>query len=268
MIDQIISNIQSEVQVDGSGKATFSIRAVARLGNKDDGRLVKDLKSGAALETSKLAEYLTSKGFEGAALASWGKTGVPDIAVPHIMTYWAFITDPRYRSEQAGLVLGAFAAVGVRAWAQQVAGWEAPELTIQQVLEAQMPAKPKAWQLRFKPPFWIALEQCYGLKRGQLACASFINHYVYKWFPEDVRDRIDEINPLVDNQRANLIHSHFDMVLQDILVRHIDRVTENLMLSDDRAEFKVLMANVPKITLHQVIKLSLRKEKVSKLLGQ
>lgn len=72
--------IASEVKVDESGKATFSIRAVARLANIDFSGLAKTLKTGVELEPSNLATFLIGQGFEGVELSKFSLTGIPDLA--------------------------------------------------------------------------------------------------------------------------------------------------------------------------------------------
>ena len=119
-----------------------------------------------------------------------------------------------------------------------------------------LPETPKAWLCKYQPSFWEALRSTYGLERRQRACGNFISTYIYRWFPEDVQDRIKEINPLSENgyTRENLIHQHFDLTLEDLLKKHIDIVTTNLIKAETKKEFKKLMREVDKYEMSIITK--------------
>lgn len=131
-----------------------------------------------------------------------------------------------------------------------------PPPTRDEIIKAFLPETPKEWQRKYQPSFWEALKQTYGLERGQRACGKFISDYIYKWFPEEVQDRLKEINPLLDDgySRENLIHQHFDLYLEDLLKKHIDKVTTNLIAANDKKDFKSRMNLLPKYGLNQITK--------------
>lgn len=71
----------------------------------------------------KLVETLTAKGFLGVDRNL--SNGIPDVAVQCIIEYYAL--DAQVKSEVALVLFRAFAAVGVRAWFQDVVGYEKPK---------------------------------------------------------------------------------------------------------------------------------------------
>ena len=131
-----------------------------------------------------------------------------------------------------------------------------PAPTRDEIIRAFLPETPKEWKCKYQPSFCSALEQTYGLKRGQRACGKFISDYIYKWFPEEVQDRLKEINPLLEDgySRENLIHQHFDHYLEDMLKKHIDIVTTKLIQAESKEHFKFLMDFVNKYDLSGIVK--------------
>lgn len=71
----------------------------------------------------KLVETLTSKGFM--VVDRDLSNGIPDVAAQCIIEYYAL--DAQVKSEVALTLFRAFAAVGVRAWFQDVAGYQKPK---------------------------------------------------------------------------------------------------------------------------------------------
>ena len=96
-----------------------------------------------------------------------------------------------------------------------------PQMTYAEVVASLMPSKPTSWECRYTPDFWARLEELYGYRQGNPACAHWINRFVYGYFPQEVRDRLDEINPLIDGKRRNLQHCHFEGDLLIALEQHL-----------------------------------------------
>lgn len=248
IITQAQVNWQKEIRVNKDGTSYFSIRGVARLAGVSDGTLLNSLKSGAVLEPSKMAAFLIQQGFEGAFLAKYSQTGVPDTALAVILEYFTFEAG-RYCTDTARANYRILAAMGARTFAHKLTGWSAADNPIAAYLEKALPATPHQWECRFKPEFWAALERLYGLKRGQQACGMFITHWVYGWFPLELQERLKEINPVIgpSYQRRNRHHQHFEEVLDLALDMHISKITTNLIRAVNRNHFKRLMADVPRV---------------------
>lgn len=242
--------IASEVKCSSDGKAKFSIRAVARLAGIDDRGLGRSLKT-ADFEPSKLAVFLMGNGFDGADLINVSTTGIPDLMVAAILEFYAFESDRC--NEQSRQVYRTFARIGIRAYAQHIAGWtpEAPvdyEQAILQVLKSQIPEQPSEWQCRFIPAFWTQLERLYGHKRNENGCQQVISAHIYRYFPVEVIVRLDEINPILKNgRRKNLQHLHFDKDLLVLLKNHIAKVIILMEGSETKADFLKAMQQIKKI---------------------
>jgi hypothetical protein len=108
-------------------------------------------------------------------------------------------------------------------------------------LKALMPSQPLTWECRYTPDFWQCLESVYGYRQGNPACALWINKFVYGYFPQDMRDRLDDINPLIGGKRKNLQHCHFDGDLLKSLERHLIVTFGFLRASQTSADFERMM---------------------------
>jgi hypothetical protein len=242
-IEYIKHQIRTEIKVDElTGKGTASIRGTARLADVNDSTLVRAFK-GAAIKPGKLAEILIQQGFD---VLSFAEKGIPDIAVAFIVKYYAYLAGERC-TDLAKQIDMAFTGIGVRAWMQDVVGYKKPteeKIDFEAFLIKQLPYEAKKWEAKFKPEFWEALENLYGLKRGQQACGKFISHWIYKYFPKEVLERVAEINPLDEKgTRKNRIHQHFDDVLSKALDMQISLVICNLIKAKNKYHFKRLMSS-------------------------
>ena len=256
MTDYSISHdnfdLATESNIAFDGKATLSIKGTARVVGVAHTTLLRHFDPCSFL-TSKLAKTLVEKGFDP---CSFSQKGVPDIAVSLITEYYAFDAGVRC-TEVARQAMRLFASVGVRTYLQNINGWKAPSYSIKDEIQKYLPAKAAKWEKRFGESFWFALHECYGLKQGQRGCAPFINAYIYGWFPKEVRDRLEEINPLVTKEDGELerefrIHQFFHDELLDLLVHHISRVTDVLTISKNRHEFRTHILALDKYHLVKV----------------
>ena len=114
---EVLQGIRSEITVDKEGKASITKKGLAELLGISRSVLGVDRMA------KKLAETLTTKGFLGVDRSL--SSGIPDVAVQCIIEYYAF--DAQDKSEVALTLFRAFAAVGIRAWFQEVSGYEKPK---------------------------------------------------------------------------------------------------------------------------------------------
>lgn len=130
-LSEVISQIKSEISVNAEGKATFSIRATARICDVSMQTLSKQFidatSSADNCKLSKLTETLLNNGFISDNLKNFAITGIPDLAVAIIIEYYAFEAK-QYCTEQAKLVYRVFANIGIRSWAQEITGWTKKEV--------------------------------------------------------------------------------------------------------------------------------------------
>ena len=129
----------------------------------------------------------------------------------------------------------------VQAWMATGISPAHKQLTKEDVIATLLPSQPLDWHCRYTPDFWSRLEYLYGYKQGNPACAHWINRFVYGYFPQEVRDRLDEINPLIEGRRRNLQHTHFDGALLSALEQHLNVVFSFMIASISAKEFERLM---------------------------
>ena len=260
-IEEIERELSKEVRCDDKGRGFYTVRGAARIAGIDHSGLSKVLSLGGDLGKSKLGSFLISQGVDPGDLASWKETGIPDLVVHMILEYFTYEAG-RYRTEKATAVCRFVGRWGIRDLSHKVTGWRPGkkepskdevqayvDAVLQQLLEEQIPEKATTWQCRYTKRFWSALENLYGLHQGDRGCAGFINGHIYGYFPKEVRDRLDIINPLLENgTRANRQHQHFDDTLLELLKVQISKVTWLLEASQDVKAFKKSMKKVKKLT--------------------
>lgn len=116
-LTEVLQGIRSEIKVDTEGKGTISSNGLALLLGISHSLLNCDR------QPKKLAEMLTELGFDDCDREF--KNGIPDIAVACIIKYYALYA--QRTSNNAKVLLDAFSAVGIRAWFQDVTGFEKPK---------------------------------------------------------------------------------------------------------------------------------------------
>jgi len=115
------------------------------------------------------------------------------------------------------------------------------QLSKSEIIASLLPSEPLEWECRYHPNFWEHLYRLNGFKQGNPACANWINRFVYGYFPQEIRDRLNEINPLIDGKRKNLQHTHFDGALLKSLEQHLATVNTLMSVSASAKEFERLM---------------------------
>jgi hypothetical protein len=111
---EVLNGVKSEILVDKEGKGSITKYGLSKMLGISKDVLMRDRLA------QKLVESLTAKGFSLGDLSF--ENSIPDLAVSCIVEYYAF--DAQRTSETAKLLFRAFAAVGVRAWFQEVTGYE------------------------------------------------------------------------------------------------------------------------------------------------
>lgn len=259
-IEAIEFQIASEIRTDDEGRGFFSVRAVARLFGIDHRGLGRNLKSAGEGSPSAMARYLIEQGFDSGDIFNWSSDGIPDLAVASIGEYFIF-EKPASCTDQTKQVYRTFSRVGIRTYSHKITGWEPKKTTtptvedyklaLMQMLQEQIPEVPSKWTCRYPVRFWKALEELYGLKRGQRACGNFIKHNIYKYFPVEVQERLNEINPILDNgYRKNTHHQHFDDVLLQLLQNHIEKVIVLLETASDIKSYRMSVTKLKKISFN------------------
>lgn len=165
----LVEAITKEIQIDEQGKATVSVRAAARIVGVKHPTLVRQFQGGT-LESSKLAQKLIERGFEGGTLNAFSETGIPDIALSIIIQYYAMDAG-RYCTEQAKAIMSAFIAIGLRTWLQQQVEWHPPVNVETQLADIKKSLTAIESQLTTKQ-FTLPEVQPLTTKRATLAAAT------------------------------------------------------------------------------------------------
>lgn len=113
--------------------------------------------------------------------------------------------------------------------------------TRQQIIESLVPAKPLTWQKRYEDEFWQHLYRLTKYKQGNPQCAKFINKHIYNYFEKDVRDRLDEVNPLIFGKRKRKQHQHLEGFFLDSLLLQIVKVVTLMKSATCLEHFEQLM---------------------------
>ena len=116
-MSEVISGVRSEIKVDSQGKGSITKHGLAVLLGISHSLLNRDRLS------KKLAQILSDRGFDSRDLES--NCEISDIHASCIIEYYAL--DAQKTSENAKTLYRAFAAVGVRAWFQDVTGFDKPK---------------------------------------------------------------------------------------------------------------------------------------------
>jgi KilA-N domain len=230
---------------------TRSISGIEVSQRKDDGyvnatRLLKAHKVGTG-ETKKMADWLATERAKVYIDHLALKVGIPtfDLVQTKRGAGGGTWIHPRL-SVRFAMWLSEDFALQVEDWIQE---WmttgknpiAAPALTRAEIIATLLPAQPLTWQCRYTPVFWERLDALYAYKQGNIACAHWINRFVYGYFPQEIRDRLDEINPLIDGKRKRLQHTHFDGELLQALEQHLGIVFNFMLAAATASEFERLM---------------------------
>jgi hypothetical protein len=111
LTQQSINDIRTEIAIATDGKATISIKGLAKMLGVADTSIIR----GAAIQGKKLSETLARHGIDPSAFS---REGIPDIAVALIASHFAYKANKK--SKQAEAVCESFMAIGVRAWIKNV----------------------------------------------------------------------------------------------------------------------------------------------------
>ena len=137
---QITDNIKSEIKIDSEGRGFVSIRGVARLAGINASNISRSFDSVATVPT-KLANFLLQHGVDSVAMTNFSTTGVPDMVVGLIVSYYANQAE-QHCTETAKMVVLALIAVGVRTWCRELTGYTKP-----------VPQLPP--QIEIREPLWV-----------------------------------------------------------------------------------------------------------------
>ncbi|MCL1465949.1 P63C domain-containing protein [Argonema galeatum] len=124
---------------------------------------------------------------------------VKDEICAAIIEYYAF--EARKTTEKALFAYRKFAKMGVRAWIQEITGWENRRKV--RIIQAFLQEKHDPWKPRFEKEFFDEAYRVTGWKSTSKGHPSvmgkLINKTIYDWFPDGVVERLEELNPRQKN---------------------------------------------------------------------
>ena len=239
--------IAKEIKVDSEGKGRVTISGCARIVGVSHQALSNAFLP-CNLKSSKIAQMLVTQGFDPATFST---ESIPDLALAFIVKHYAWMAG-RYCTIQAQKFDMFLTGVMTRVWMQKVTGWKPTEReeSIEEFVAKQLPSVPNVWECRFPIEFWERLHRVYGLKRGDKGCAMFLNAYIYNFFPDEVLERLEEINPMrPEGFRNAKKHQHFDGIMLESLKKQIERVMMLLDMSKDKDDFRGLAKRLTKLRI-------------------
>jgi hypothetical protein len=224
-----------ELVIDTETGETFAtVSGYARMAGKNKSTISRRLRS-VAEKLSQTYQIKTGSGLQGVALIS-----------EDLISDWIFEDNPKLAKQLLKL--------GTRGYLHWIAGFQVsstaiqpqspatpPQLTRSEIIASLVPSAPTIWKSRYNSDFWQNLERLTGYKQGNIQCAKFINSHIYDYFDEDVRERLEKVNPLVAGKRKNKQHQHFDGELLAALEQHIFTVLQLMQATNSINDFEGLM---------------------------
>jgi hypothetical protein len=97
-------------------------------------------------------------------------------------------------------------------------------------LLGQVVREPKKWERHFDPEWIASAEALTGWEWNWGCMSGFINFCIYDRLPGEVRDRLDEVNPIVDGRRRKSKQfQHFDDLADHIAIKRLIQETQGIM---------------------------------------
>ena len=198
-----------------TGESGMSQSGIARLCDVDEGSVRNILKNLA--RNRALSECL--KPFAGKDFSLGTASGalqnakiVRDEVCAAIIEYFAFeaekVTDKTRCQSQ--FAYRKFAAKGVRAWIQEITGWQSKRK--ERIVRAIVSESHTPWRKRFDDEFFDEAYRVTGWQpptSGHPPCmAQFINETIYSYFPDGTQQRLNVVNPRENGRRKRKQHQH------------------------------------------------------------
>ena len=204
---EITSQIHDEITLDADGKGSISLRGAARLAGVNASTLSRNLifsTENVAFVPSALAKKLTARGFQPLVGVAFS-----DLALAVILEYYAFDVGKRC-TEQAKQCFSVFAAIGIRAWMQDLKGYVKPS--------SHPTPKP---QPQTKP---------LALTEGELGAIAHQINYVHAMLPLIDLETLDQ--SLIDLERldklktqiTSIAKSHREQIVNFLQLKNLQHV--------------------------------------------
>jgi hypothetical protein len=124
---------------------------------------------------------------------------------------------------------------------RQIINGDIPIPHISQLLPTLVLPAPKAWTERFGAEWRAEAERLTGWSWNARCMHRFINRCTYDWFPIEVQEELDRVNPCIQGNRRNRQHQHLKGEAADILDRQIDRTLQLMIASSSLQQFEQML---------------------------
>jgi hypothetical protein len=215
--------------IDRTGESGMSLTGLAHCCGVSRQAVTKHLaatKSDFKLDVGRVS-VATSRG-------SFQVVVVKDTVCAEVISHYAQQGKPEAIRSLVG-----FAAIGVRTFIQSQTGWK-PKSEVEQFVEVHVLREARIWEVVFDRQWVKAAEQCTGWKWSYQAMSRLINLTVYDQLPREVRQALDEYNPVMpDGHRLRKQHQHFsNESVEHVLRMQIDIARSLLLVSTSWDELK------------------------------
>lgn len=121
---------------------------------------------------------------------------------------------------------------------RRVINGQIPTPHISQLLPSLVLPAPKAWTERFGPEWRAEAERLTGWSWNARCMYRFINRCTYDWFPVEIQEELDRVNPSVNGNRRNRQHQHLKGEAAEILDKQIERTFHLMIASNSLSQFE------------------------------
>jgi P63C domain len=165
---------------------------------------------------------------------------VPDQVCSIVIMHYAYEAINTTLQAKKSLVL--FSSIGLRSYIHAQTGWSADSQNVRAYLTGLILDEPKGWDEHYDADWRLEAERITTWRWSDRVMGKFLNECVYSYFPQEMRDRLDVVNPLdTVGRRPNKQHQHFEGDAMNALQRHIKTVCILMQASSDLTEFRCLM---------------------------
>lgn len=210
----------NRVYVDKNGNVFYEDVEVDNIYNLQN---ITSLRQDLLRKDSELHRFLL-KFYKTEEISSWifkvKEKSIPAMAVGLIGTYLTLKGNIFAISLITSIVVKDFTVRG-----RELKSWGKKEQVIL-LLTDQISEDAKEWNKTFDPLFWQALKHVYGYIQGQNGCAQTIAADIYRWFPDVICNKLNEVCPLNEyGYRPRRLHQHFKEEMEHYLKLRISTVT-------------------------------------------
>lgn len=190
----------------------------------------------------KVNHFLVLKQTKAFLSALSSDTGIPASALIVVLKGGSSGNQGTWAHPDVSIKFAAWLSPEFEVWAmrtlRQILSGEIQVPHISQLLPGLVLPAPKTWEERFGAEWRAEAERLTGWSWNARCMHSFINRCTYDWFPQEVRDELDRVNPSVNGNRRNRQHQHLKGEAAEILDKQIERTFQLMIGSTSIQQFE------------------------------